>query len=391
MVETIKAPAHLDLSGMRRGLVWPLRAAKQLWESARLNRSSLQLTIVVIAAAYLLIAVSNGIDWVSRAPQDQAVDIIAWELLYNTSASITNIAICLIYLKLRDRLHTVGQVIVVPLLCFTGGAVWITIAHFAIMIVGMPLWIGVPFSWVSVLFQGGIASGTTLFLVSCVAFGVDSWRQAALERENAREAKALAHQAQLRMLRYQLNPHFLFNALNAIRGLILEDPQRSRRMVTELSDFLRYSLADRMGEGTVRDELDAIENYLAIQRTRFERQLDAEMQIDPAALAIPLPSFLIHPLVENAVKHGMKAATRPLRLRIEIALRDNVLSITVANTGHLAHGRDDSKENTRIGLKNITDRLELAFPDRHRFHLRQEKEWVIAEIEIRLATAGAQA
>jgi signal transduction histidine kinase len=355
--------------------------------SAELNKHNLRPMIVVIAAAYLLIAVSNGIDWISRAPAEQAFSIAAWELLYNGSACITNIAICLIYARLKDRAHTLWLFVAPPVLCFIGGALWITIAHFAIQLLGLPHWIGVPMNWISLMFQGGLASGTTLFLVSCVSFGLDYWRQAALERENAREAKSLAHQAQLRMLRYQLNPHFLFNTLNAIRGLILEDPQRSRRMISELADFLRYSLDGQGNEGTVGDELEAIENYLAIQRTRFEQNLDAEVLADPSALAVPLPSFLIHPLVENAIKHGMKSYITPLKLRIEITRENLTLKIRVSNSGHLVPKHDHSYQDTGIGLKNITDRLELAFPGRHTFGVSEKDGCVTAEIELQLTPA----
>lgn len=349
-----------------------------------MNKHNLRLMITVIAAAYLLIAVSNGIDWISRAPSGQAFDIAAWELLYNGSACITNIAICLIYARLRDKANAFWLFVAPPILCFIGGAIWITIAHFVIQFLGLPRWIGVPMNWISLTFQGGLASGTTLFLVSCVSFGIDYWRQAALERENAREAKSLAHQAQLRMLRYQLNPHFLFNTLNAIRGLILEDPHRSRRMVSELADFLRYSLDGQSDEGTIGDELEAIENYLAIQRTRFEQQLDAETRVDPSALTVPLPSFLIHPLVENAIKHGMKNAAMPLRLRIDITRKNQILTIRVSNSGRLIPVHDHSYEDTGIGLNNIRERLELAFPGRHSFQIDEKDGWVTAEIELQL-------
>lgn len=361
------------------------RATMHRSGSAELNKHNLRLMVSVIAAGYLLIAVANGIDWISRAPANQAVDIAAWEFLYNGAACITNIAICLIYARIRVRAHTFWLFVAPPALCFVGGALWITIAHFAIQLLGLPGWIGVPMTWISLAFQGGLASGTTLFLVSCVSFGLDYWRQAALERESAREAKSLAHQAQLRMLRYQLNPHFLFNTLNAIRGLILEDPQRSRRMVSELADFLRYSLDGQGGEGTVGDELEAIENYLAIQHARFEKQLDAQVQVDPSALTVSLPSFLIHPLVENAVKHGMKSGITPLKLRIEITQKRRILSIRVSNTGRLIPKHDHSYENTGIGLKNITERLELAFPGRHSFRVNEADGWVTAEIELQLS------
>ena len=151
-------------------------------------------------------------------------------------------------------------------------------------------------------------------------------------------ATELAHQAQLHMLRYQLNPHFLFNALNMIRGMIIEDPQRSREMVTELADFLRYSLDGKGGEGAIGDEILAIDSYLAIQRIRFEEQLDATVRVDDSAMKVAVPCFLIHPLVENAVKYGMKTSALPLRIRIEVTRDGDGVAIRVSNTGRLLSG-----------------------------------------------------
>ncbi len=390
--ETGQSPPSVPgpASPLRRDRIWlpffanPAHTTIQRWRAADANRSSsARLMVAAIIAAYLVIATANGIDWISREPAGKALSIAAWELFYNGSACLANIAICLLYAHLRDRAHSIWRPVLPVLLCFAGGAAWVAMAHYAIRFAGLPSWLDVPMNRTSLLFQGGVASGTTIFLVSCACFGLDYWRLAVQERENAREAKSLAHQAQLQMLRYQLNPHFLFNTLNSIRGLILEDPNRSRRMVTELAEFLRYSLDGRSGEGTVADELDAIENYLAIQRTRFEQHLDAAMQIDPAVLKVSLPSFLIHPLVENAVKHGMQTSELPLRLRIEITRREDIVLIRVANTGRLSE-INETPGRTGIGLKNIHERLALAFPERHHFTIGEKDGWVIAEIELNL-------
>jgi LytS/YehU family sensor histidine kinase len=236
---------------------------------------------------------------------------------------------------------------------------------------------------------GGLMNGTTLGLFSFLYFAIHHWKQAAEQREKARQATALAHQAQLQMLRYQLNPHFLFNALNSIRAMIVEDPERSRQMVTELADFLRYSLDSEEQESTIGGELEAIENYLAIQRIRFEQQLDATVHADPAALGVAVPCFLIHPLVENAVKYGMETSAMPLRIGIEVVLNGQELDICVSNTGRLlesapAPGRPPN--GTGTGLKNITQRLNLVFPDRHSFRIWESDGWVRARIQIRLET-----
>jgi Histidine kinase len=344
---------------------------------------------LAIAGGYLLIATTNFVDWASREPATKTLTIAAWEVLYNGSACATNIVVCLLYSALRERLQPAWLGVSAAVLCFTGGMFWVTLAWQVIRLAGLPEWAQVHMGPITIFFQGGLASGTTLFLVSFLYFGIEYWRQAADEKEKTRRAVALAHQARLQMLRYQLNPHFLFNALNSIRGMILEDPRRSREMVTELADFLRYSLDGRGDDGTVADELKAIENYLTIQRIRFEQQLDVVSHVDVSARNVSVPSFLIHPLVENAVKYGMKTSAMPLRIRIRVTRQDQDLTVLVSNTGHLANGTfNDSLDGAGVGLRNITERLKLAFPERHSFSIDEHDGWVHAEIRLKLLPAG---
>ncbi len=344
---------------------------------------------LAIAGGYLLIAATNFVDWASREPATKTLSIAAWEVLYNGSACATNIVICLIYSALRERLKPLWLGVSIAALCFAGGMFWVTLAWQVIRLAGLPAWAQVRMNAITVFFQGGLASGTTLFLVSFLYFAIEYWRQAVDEKEKTRQAVALAHQAQLQMLRYQLNPHFLFNALNSIRGMIVEDPRRSREMVTELADFLRYSLDGRGDDGTIADELKAIENYLTIQRIRFEQQLDVASQVDTSARNVIVPSFLIHPLVENAVKYGMKTSALPLRIRIDVARHDQNLTIRVSNTGRLAKGIfNGSTEGAGVGLKNIAERLKLVFPERHSFRIDERDGWVHAEIKLQLPPAG---
>jgi LytS/YehU family sensor histidine kinase len=241
----------------------------------------------------------------------------------------------------------------------------------------------------NLLIGGGIMDGITLALFSLLFFAVDHWLQLREQREKARTATALAHQAQLQMLRYQLNPHFLFNALNSIRAMILREPERARQIVTELSEFLRYSLNGRSHESTVGEEMQAIENYLAIQRIRFEERLVVTVQVDPEVHAFVLPCFLVHPLVENAVKYGMETSEPPLRVAIEIAAHGPGLRIRVSNTGRLlpavAAAPGSAQDGTGTGLKNVTQRLELAFPGRHTFSVVEREGWVHAEIVLQPA------
>ena len=221
----------------------------------------------------------------------------------------------------------------------------------------------------------------TLVGWSALYFGIKYWRQWQFERERSLQAEALANHAQLDMLRYQLNPHFLFNALNSIRALIDEDSQRAKRMVTEFSEFLRYSLLNNNSALVdLRQEIEAIENYLAIEKIRFEDKLDVTFAVEPETAKCQLPGFLIHPLVENAIKHGMTNNSEPLKICIAAKMRAGRLVVEIANTGTL-----DARTNgagTHIGLKNVRERLAKLYPDKSSFSLRQDGAWIRARIEM---------
>jgi len=185
------------------------------------------------------------------------------------------------------------------------------------------------------------------------------------ETERALRATALATEAELAMLRYQVNPHFLFNSLNSLRALIDENPAAARTMVTQLAELFRHSLRTARDELTVGDELTAIRNYLDIQKIRFDDALDASVEVDDAAAATALAGFLIHPLVENAVKYGLETSAKPLRVRVEVRRTGRTLDVLVTNTGHwLADGARNGA-GTGTGLRNLRARLAHLYPDRH--------------------------
>jgi two-component system, LytTR family, sensor kinase len=215
-------------------------------------------------------------------------------------------------------------------------------------------------------------------------FGTKFWLVWTEERERAAQAQLLAQRARLQMLRYQVNPHFLFNALNSIRALTSEDAQNAKTMITELSEFLRYSLMHRnRPEVTVKEEIDAIRHYLSIEKKRFEDKLEIELDIDPATEPCRILSFLIHPLVENAVKHGMQSNQLPLRIRISTAADGEKIRVSVSNTGGW-HEKGPAGENngTGTGMENVRARLENAFSGRYRFDISRDNGNVVVTIEI---------
>lgn len=218
---------------------------------------------------------------------------------------------------------------------------------------------------------------------SALYFVIKLWIEWNLQKERAEKANALAQSAQLQMLRYQLNPHFLFNALNSIRALVDEDKKNAKSMITELSEFLRYSLISKnYSDVPLKQELEAIRHYFRIEKKRFEEKLEVNFNIDPVAEEYSVLSFLIHPLVENAVKFGMQTSPMPLKINVNARVENDALKLEVNNSGKWIDF-DGSKENgTGTGLKNIRQRLENAFPDNHNFEIIKGKNMVRILLEI---------
>ena len=229
--------------------------------------------------------------------------------------------------------------------------------------------------------RNALTFAVTLMAWSAIYLGITYWKQMQKEQENALNARVLAENAQLEMLRYQVNPHFLFNAMNSIRASIDEDKNRAKLMVTQLSEFLRHSLLNgETKEILLRDELEAVENYLAIEKIRFEEDLVIEFDIDEKAKDFKVPGFLLNPLVENAIKHGFQTSPKTLTIKTKAKLDKNKLTVEIANSGKLE--MKPNPKSTNIGLKNIKERLEALFPERSFFELFEQDGFVVARIII---------
>ena len=342
------------------------------------------LLLLTLACCWSLWVLASGFGWALKAPENRT-----FILRFETVDGVLGLATCgllfLTYDRLRRRLELGPFLVAVAPLCFVSAVLW----HGASMLTMW--WSGwndrLYLDARGLLIGGGIMDGITLAFFALLFLAVDHWLQLREQREKAREATVLAQQAQLLMLRYQLNPHFLFNALNSIRAMIQREPERARQIVTELAEFLRYSLSGRGSESTLGEEMQAIGNYLAIQRIRFEEKLAVTVRVDPALHEFVLPCFLVHPLVENAVKFGMETSASPLRLEIAAAARGSDLWIGVSNSGRLVPAAPaepgGARDGTGTGLKNVARRLELAFPGRHTFSVVERDGWVHAEIVLR--------
>ena len=208
-------------------------------------------------------------------------------------------------------------------------------------------------------------------------FGINYYLLLSEQTQRMVGIAAQANSAQLEMLRYQLNPHFLFNTLNSISTLVLlKQTERANAMLSRLSSFLRYSLVgEREGLATVAQETEALKLYLDIERTRFEERLRARFDIDPLAMEARLPSLILQPIIENAVKYAVTPTEDGADIDIDIRVMGKRLIITVADTGPgidfaaLNGEAPVTTSGTGVGLPNIRDRLAQAYGDDHRFEL----------------------
>jgi two-component system LytT family sensor kinase len=235
----------------------------------------------------------------------------------------------------------------------------------------------------SIVFLYRILFSTWVFLVwNLLYFGIKYWQDLFTERVKAREAMILAQKAQLQMLRNQLNPHFLFNSLNSIQGLVFEDPDLADSMISELSEFLRYSLQyNTRTLVSVNEELEILKKYLGIEKIRFEERLEYNIIADNDLMDHEIPSFITQPLVENSIKHGLSNNPAGIKILINVYSNNNYLTIEVDNIGTLTSG----SWSPGTGITNIMERLEKMYPGRNSFSLLEEGGLVKAKIQIPLS------
>jgi two-component system LytT family sensor kinase len=185
------------------------------------------------------------------------------------------------------------------------------------------------------------------------------------------KAEAIAREAQLKMLRYQLNPHFLFNTLNAIAALMVtKDVSRAGSMIVQLSDFLRYSLDnDPVRRVTLKEELNALKLYLNIEQTRFAERLQLEFDIDQHAEKVRIPSLILQPLVENAIKYAIAPVEEGGKITVRAWLEYDYVCIEMLDTGPGLKSFQGEADNVGIGLRNTVDRLHEFYAENHTFNL----------------------
>lgn len=180
--------------------------------------------------------------------------------------------------------------------------------------------------------------------------------------------EAVVKSLELKTIKSHINPHFIFNALNSIRALVDENPERARTAITELSNILRSSMqAEKMETVPLQQELDIVKDYLALEHMRFEERLQIKFDIDSNTLSQPVPPMMLQTLVENAIKHGISKQINGGLIRICSEIRDNHHELTVQNSGKLNGSFE--KNDQGFGIKSTQDRLNLLYQGKANFEI----------------------
>jgi signal transduction histidine kinase len=221
---------------------------------------------------------------------------------------------------------------------------------------------------------------------SALYFGINFYLIVEQQIDQMQILENQASSAQLAMLRYQLNPHFLFNTLNSISTLVLlKQTERANVMLSRLASFLRYTLANEpTAHVTLAQEVETLKLYLEIEKMRFDERLRTHFEVDPRVAKARLPSLLLQPLVENAIKYAVTPQEEGADITVSARLNGDRVQIAVSDTGPgLIEARPRPTLSTGVGLANIRERLAQAFGPDHRFETRTKLgEGFSVEIEI---------
>ncbi len=341
----------------RLGIFWPLHVAYWLfvWAAGQLVVEILRPDVAnpgwfIASRVAVGFAATAGLRWLARRP-----DLLRRLGLSRPGAIVGGtIAVAVAATILQDRLWlALGPTSV------ASPSRW-TIAMFIVRFAMLAGWAGIYLAATSM---------------------VDANRQ----YERALEAESAARLAEVRLLQAQMNPHFLFNALNSVLAS-KDDPEAVERVTQGLADYLRAALRGTRPLEPLGRELDALEGYLTVEEARFGDRLACSIDCDRAARAVLAPPVLVQPLVENALKYGVAVDGGPLRVAVRAAVDDGRLVLEVANTGRWEAAPDPARSHG-LGLHGLRRRLEMLFDGEADVALAEGDGWVRVRVTI---PAGAE-
>jgi len=228
--------------------------------------------------------------------------------------------------------------------------------------------------------EPGITWAVLLFGWALAYFAFHYFQRGRREEIRNLRLETANRENQLGTLRSQLNPHFMFNALNGIRALVDEDPEQAKRAITQLSAILRNAMSTvKRRTVPLGEEIDIVKAYLALEAMRFEERLQVSFDVDPELTRAPVPPMLLQTLVENAVKHGIAKLTKGGEVRISVHRGLNGLVMMVSNSGTYVPGVING---TGIGLDNTRKRLDLLYGTNAALRIEQRNGMVVTEVEL---------
>ncbi len=227
-----------------------------------------------------------------------------------------------------------------------------------------------------------ILNFSVVFLVwNLIYFSFKHLKKYQLAELNSLRYLAASRESELNNLKAQLNPHFMFNSMNCIRALIDEDPVKAKQAITKLSNILRSTLLMNDSQKiSLKDEIKLLQEYLSIEKIRYEERLNYEVEVDDAVLNCQIPPFIIQAQVENAIKHGISKLPGKGEILINAFKLGNFLKIKVSNTGKI----NSEKPLTGVGFKNSLQRLELLYGQAGKIFINEVNNFVVVDINIPL-------
>jgi len=218
----------------------------------------------------------------------------------------------------------------------------------------------------------GLFNSVWLLLIWNLLYGFYHFVEKSRRQQmNTLRLEATVKSLELKTIKAHINPHFIFNALNSIRALVDENPERARNAITALSSILRSSmLAEKMEIVSLKQEIEIVKDYLGLEQIRFEERLKVEISLDESSHDLPIPTMMLQTLVENAIKHGISKQVNGGIVRISSTVSDGYFEVKVENTGMLNQnlpGKDGG-----FGLKSTNDRLALLYDEKAKFSMTED-------------------
>ena len=307
-------------------------------------------------------------------------------MVYAIATGFSAFALCRAFPLVERSLGSVAGVFALAALLLAG--FWLTLGH-----IWNEILLAMDFPWAGISFSSNLswlmfALGVLLYgLSAAVHYLLIEYERAQLAAQRELQSRMLAQDAELRMLRTQIDPHFLFNSLNSISALTSINPQKARDMTQQLADFFRHSLGlEAHKKVTLQDEMQLIMHFLAVEKVRFDERLQFTADIADAAAPCLLPPMLIQPLVENAIKHGIGHLMEGGKIRIHAVRAGSLLRIRVEND---IDPDMPASTGNGIGLANVRQRLASTYAHEAAIHWQRGADSFLVELSLPFETGAA--